>query len=180
MELLTQDITKLLIAVLVGGLIGTEREVRRKAAGFRTIILITVGSTLFTIVSIALGGEKVTLRITAEHADEWNVWGTVDTLKSKMAILDAHCVRLGRDPKTIQRSAVALLFMSDDREYLKKMRDARIPQAANIGTVEEIRAIVAQYQAIGVDELIVPDFTLGPTPQKIATLDRFIREVAGR
>ena len=126
------------------------------------------------------GGEKVTLRITAEHADEWNVWGTVDTLKSKMTILDAHCARLGRDPKTIQRSAVALLFMSDDREYLKKMRDARIPQAANIGTVEEIRAIVAHYQAIGVDELIVPDFTLGPTPQKIATLDRFIREVAGR
>jgi F420-dependent oxidoreductase-like protein len=126
------------------------------------------------------GGEKVTLRITAEHADEWNVWGTVDTLKSKMAILDTHCARLGRDPKAIQRSAVALLFMSDDREYLKKMRDARIPQAANIGTVEEIRAIVAQYQAIGVDELIVPDFTLGPAPQKIATLDRFIREVAGR
>jgi hypothetical protein len=28
--------------------------------------------------------------------------------------------------------------------------------------------------------LIVPDFTLGPMPQKIATLDRFIHEVAGR
>ena len=97
-----------------------------------------------------------------------------------MAILDAHCKKSGRDPKSIQRSAVALLFMSDDRDYVKKMRDAKIPQAANIGTVEEIRDIVAQYKAIGVDELIVPDFTLGPTPQKIATLDRFIHEVAGR
>ena len=126
------------------------------------------------------GGEKRTLKITAQYADEWNVWGTVDTLKAKMAILDGHCKTVGRNPKAIQRSAVALLFMSDDATYLKRMRDSKIPQAANIGTVEEIRDIVAQYQAIGVDELIVPDFTLGPTPQKLATLDRFIREVARR
>jgi len=126
------------------------------------------------------GGEKRTLKITAQYADEWNVWGTVDTLKAKMAILDGHCKTVGRNPKAIQRSAVALLFMSDDATYLKRMRDSKIPQAANIGTPEEIRDIVAQYQAIGVDELIVPDFTLGPTPQKLATLDRFIREVARR
>ncbi|MDE0757940.1 MAG: TIGR03560 family F420-dependent LLM class oxidoreductase, partial [Pseudomonadales bacterium] len=31
------------------------------------------------------GGETVTLKITARYADEWNVWGTVDTLKHKMA-----------------------------------------------------------------------------------------------
>jgi len=126
------------------------------------------------------GGEKKTLKITAQYADEWNVWGTVDTLKAKMAILDGHCKTVGRNPKSIQRSAVALLFMSDDAGYLKRMRDSKIPQAANIGTVDEIRAIVAQYEAIGVNELIVPDFTLGPTPQKLATLDRFIREVARR
>jgi F420-dependent oxidoreductase-like protein len=126
------------------------------------------------------GGEKVTLRITAQHADEWNVWGTVATLKSKMAILDAHCAEFGRTPKSIQRSAVALLFMSDDKQYLQKMRDAKLQQAANIGTVDEIRETVAQYRSIGVDELIVPDFTLGPMPQKLATLDRFIHEAAGR
>ena len=126
------------------------------------------------------GGEKVTLRITAQYADEWNVWGTVDTLKSKMAILDGHCKKVGRDPKSIQRSAVALLFMSDDQAYVKKMRESKIPQATIIGSVAEVRDIVAQYKAIGVDELIVPDFTLGPTPQKIATLDRFIKEVVGR
>jgi F420-dependent oxidoreductase-like protein len=126
------------------------------------------------------GGERVTLRITAQYADEWNVWGTVDTLKAKMAILDGHCKKFGRDPKSIQRSAVALLFMSDDAAYVKKMRESKIPQATIIGSVAEVRDIVAQYQAIGVDELIVPDFTLGPAPQKIATLDRFIKEVAGR
>jgi len=126
------------------------------------------------------GGEKVTLKITAKYADEWNVWGTVDTLKAKMAILDAHCVKAGRKPKAIQRSAVALLFMSDDQAFLKQRRDAKMAQATIIGTVDEVREIVAQYRSIGVDELIVPDFTLGPMPQKIATLDRFIHEVAGR
>jgi F420-dependent oxidoreductase-like protein len=126
------------------------------------------------------GGEKVTLRITAKHADEWNVWGTVATLKAKMSILDAHCAKIGRDPRSIQRSAVALLFMSDDAAFLKQRRDAKMTQAAIIGTVAEVRDTVAQYRAIGVDELIVPDFTLGTMPQKIATLDRFIHEVAGR
>ena len=56
MELLTEDITKLLLAVVVGGIIGAEREVRSRAAGFRTIILICVGSTLFTMISMKIGG----------------------------------------------------------------------------------------------------------------------------
>ena len=52
--LLVGSLIKLGMSVLVGGLIGAEREFRVKAAGFRTIILITVGSTLFTIFSITI------------------------------------------------------------------------------------------------------------------------------
>ena len=126
------------------------------------------------------GGEKVTLRITAQHADEWNVWGTVDTLKHKMAVLDGHCEKLGRDPANIARSAVALLFMSDDAAFIKKMKDRDLQQAAIIGSVNDVADIVAQYQAIGVDELIVPDFTLGAMNAKLATLDTFIQQVAKR
>ncbi len=47
---------KLLFAVLVGGLIGAEREFHDKAAGFRTITFICFGSALFTILSIELSG----------------------------------------------------------------------------------------------------------------------------
>jgi len=126
------------------------------------------------------GGEQVTLKITAKHADEWNVWGTVETLRHKMAILDRHCASVGRNPAEIKRTAVALLFMSEDAAFLDKMRAADMQQAAIIGTPEEVKAIVADYEAAGVDELIVPDFTLGPRDQKIATLDRFINDVAGR
>lgn len=126
------------------------------------------------------GGEQVTLKITAKYADEWNVWGTVETLRHKMAVLDQHCADIGRDPKSIKRTAVALLFMSEDNGFLEKMRSAELQQAAIIGTPAEVKEIVADYAAAGVDELIVPDFTLGPREQKIATLDTFITEVAGR
>lgn len=41
----------MLMSVLCGGIIGFEREFKNKSAGFRTIVLITLGSTIFTIVS---------------------------------------------------------------------------------------------------------------------------------
>ncbi len=127
------------------------------------------------------GGEKVTLKITAKHADEWNVWGTVDTLKHKMAILDRHCADIGRDPKEIQRSAVALLFMSNDESFIASMKARDMAQATIIGSPSEVKDIVAAYEEAGVDELIVPDFTLGPNFEtKSAVLDTFIHEVAGR
>ena len=41
------------------------------------------------------GGEKRTLRIAAQYADEWNCWGTPDMLSHKMAVLDRHCEDVG-------------------------------------------------------------------------------------
>jgi len=126
------------------------------------------------------GGEKLTLKITAQYADEWNVWGTVDTLIHKMKVLDQHCEKLGRDPSEIQRSAVALLFLSEDQTYLEKMRTQNMAQAAIIGTSAEVRDILGAYRDAGVDEIIIPDFTmgLGATSQKTALLDKFLTESA--
>ncbi len=124
------------------------------------------------------GGEKVTLRITAQWADEWNVWGNVETLERKNGILDGHCEKLGRDPKAIQRSAVALLFLSEDEAFLSGMRGRDIGRPTIVGTASEVADIVRAYRDAGVDELIVPDFTLGAMPQKLETLDRFIEGVA--
>jgi putative Mg2+ transporter-C (MgtC) family protein len=45
---------RVVLAAGIGGLIGAEREMRKKSAGFRTNILIAMGSALFTILSIAL------------------------------------------------------------------------------------------------------------------------------
>jgi putative Mg2+ transporter-C (MgtC) family protein len=60
-----QDLVKLGIALLLGGIIGAERERYKKDAGLRTTILITLGSTLFTILSPRVGlGSEGTLDIT--------------------------------------------------------------------------------------------------------------------
>lgn len=53
-----EDIIRLTAALLMGGLIGAEREYRGKAAGFRTMIMICVGSALFTMVSGRIGGAE--------------------------------------------------------------------------------------------------------------------------
>jgi len=45
------DIISMVMAVVCGGIIGFEREYKNKSTGFRTIVLITLGSTIFTIVS---------------------------------------------------------------------------------------------------------------------------------
>jgi probable F420-dependent oxidoreductase len=51
------------------------------------------------------GGEKVTLRIVAQHATIWNGQGEPDELGRKNRILDEWCEKVGRDPKEIERSA---------------------------------------------------------------------------
>lgn len=55
--MLFEHVAPILAAALVGGLIGIEREYRDKSAGFRTMILISVGSALFTLVSTIMGFE---------------------------------------------------------------------------------------------------------------------------
>ena len=50
------------------------------------------------------GGEKVTLRIVAEHADIWHAFGDRATMKRKSDILDEWCAKVGRDPAEIERS----------------------------------------------------------------------------
>jgi putative Mg2+ transporter-C (MgtC) family protein len=50
-------ITRLLAASLLGGLIGLEREVKRRSAGVRTNLLICMGAAFFTMLSAMLAGE---------------------------------------------------------------------------------------------------------------------------
>ncbi len=66
LTLLPEDLIKLLCALAIGGIIGAEREYHDKTAGLRTIILISLGSALFTIFSIRIGGPDDPARITAQ------------------------------------------------------------------------------------------------------------------
>ncbi|MGC1244017.1 MAG: MgtC/SapB family protein [Chryseosolibacter sp.] len=54
---------KLGLALLIGTVVGAEREYKNKSAGLRTLILICLGSTLFTIISSRMGAAGETDRI---------------------------------------------------------------------------------------------------------------------
>src|SRR5829696_1950073 len=129
-------------------------------------------------VLIGGGGEKRTMRIAAKYADEWNVWGDPALLAAKGQVLDRHCEDLGRDPASIKRSANALLFLSEDEQWVSDRRSRDVGRAAIIGTPAEVVDIVAGYEEAGVDELIIPDFNLGRDPgRKRETMDLFMEQV---
>jgi alkanesulfonate monooxygenase SsuD/methylene tetrahydromethanopterin reductase-like flavin-dependent oxidoreductase (luciferase family) len=124
------------------------------------------------------GGEKVTLRIAARYADEWNVWGAPDLLKQKGDVLERHCEAAGRDPAQIKRSAQALVTISDDLAVIERARAAR-GFAAIAGSLEEIREQIGRYSEARVDEFIVPDFNLGRSiAERKDAYDRFMADVA--
>ncbi len=53
------------------------------------------------------GGEKVTLKLVARHADAWNAVGVgAEVFAHKNRVLDQHCADVGRDPAAIERTAL--------------------------------------------------------------------------
>ena len=122
------------------------------------------------------GGEKVTLRITAEHADEWNVWGSPSVLEAKGKILETHCESVGRDPHEITRSAQALFMVSKDKTTITAARESGGGRVL-AGTPDEIVEIIGQYEAAGVDELIIPNFNMGSTDQVLETYNLWMDDI---
>ena len=117
------------------------------------------------------------LGIVARGADEWNTWGLPDHIAERSAMLTRRCEAVGRDPDSVARTAQALVvFTADDAEGERIAANA--PRALMAGTPERLRDVVAAYAEAGLDELIVPDFTLGTGPAKLEALDRFIDDVA--
>jgi len=55
MNIESTEIITVLISIFCGSLLGIEREYHNKSAGFRTMILICLGSTIFTMVSRKMG-----------------------------------------------------------------------------------------------------------------------------
>jgi F420-dependent oxidoreductase-like protein len=132
------------------------------------------------------GGERVTLRLVARHADHWNVWGGPATLAHKGKILDEHCAALGRDAKALRRSANMPLLITDDREEVARLTaavtrrmgfsDPLTEDLVLAGPVAAVRDKLARLREAGVEMLFVPSMFLPKDPRPM--LDRFMNEVA--
>jgi alkanesulfonate monooxygenase SsuD/methylene tetrahydromethanopterin reductase-like flavin-dependent oxidoreductase (luciferase family) len=94
----------------------------------------------------------------------------------KSGVLDRRCEEVGRDPSEIQRTAQALVFMTNDAAQADELAQ-RVPQAAFGGPTDRLVGVVGAYAAAGLDELVVPDVTLGRGEEKLHRMDRLATEV---
>src|SRR5881296_2418379 len=133
------------------------------------------------------GGERVTLRIAAKHADHWNVWGGPQVLARKSAILEEHCAAVGRDSKTIVRSVNMVLQITDKKEEVDRLvntiatrmgrhvADAR--DTCLTGTPDQIREQLRRLQSAGATMVFVPTM-FRPLDELRRDMNRFIAEIA--
>lgn len=129
---------------------------------------------------LGVSGERISMGIAARQADIWNCWGTPDTIRHKLEVLDRHCEEQGRDPATLERSAQALVMMSDDPARLKAWQTGPPVMPALIGTPAQLGAELATYRDMGLDEFVVSDRPFGAeVPERLDGLRRFWAEVAG-
>jgi alkanesulfonate monooxygenase SsuD/methylene tetrahydromethanopterin reductase-like flavin-dependent oxidoreductase (luciferase family) len=126
------------------------------------------------------------LQLVAEHCDGWNTcWAwTPDDYRERLAVLDAACVRVGRDPATVWRTLGLYALCGDDRadlerrfERLRAATPAGVLDGVSlddwrpgrlVGTAEEVRDQAREWEALGVDTIIVG---AGALPFQVGALD---------
>jgi F420-dependent oxidoreductase-like protein len=126
---------------------------------------------------ILIGGQgDRMLGIVARYADEWNMWSTPDSIAQRRAVLDQRCEAIGRDPAQIQTSTQALFFPMPTDDGAADLEDS-MPRPVVAGTPNRMGETIAGWAEAGVDEIIVPDFTLGVGSARADALDLLRTEV---
>ena len=115
-------------------------------------------------------GERRTLRVVAESADEWNVTRvTFDELVKKGQVLAEHCRAFGRDPATIRRSLMVPLVIGERPAEIEARRARahalfpRVPvdeagwKAACFlhGHPDDLVATLRRWQALGISRVML-------------------------
>jgi alkanesulfonate monooxygenase SsuD/methylene tetrahydromethanopterin reductase-like flavin-dependent oxidoreductase (luciferase family) len=115
-------------------------------------------------------GEKRTLAIVAEHADEWNVTRvTFDEYTGKRAVLERHCGAIKRDAATIARSLmVPIIYGRTAAEVEARLAKAktifpRIPDDAAAwraagflyGSADDIVRDLKRWQSLGIHRVLL-------------------------
>jgi alkanesulfonate monooxygenase SsuD/methylene tetrahydromethanopterin reductase-like flavin-dependent oxidoreductase (luciferase family) len=121
------------------------------------------------------GGERVTMRLAARHADGWNVpFLPPDDYARKIGVLDEHCAREGRDPAAITR-AVNVGLARDERSLEAQFGNlgTYLRPGVLMGGPQEIVDRIGAYRDAGAEWLNVAI----RAPFDVDGLDRFAAEV---
>ncbi len=111
------------------------------------------------------GGEKVLLRLVARHADIWNNLGMAHReLPHKLAVLRAHCARIGRDAGEIEVSqqTIGAIALSSDEAHRRTEEVHRevgfltgAPDLCPTGTPDEIVQRLRRSIDMGITTFII-------------------------
>ena len=132
-------------------------------------------------------GERRTLRIAAEHADEWNCVTVTEPegYAHKVQVLERHCEAVGRDPASIKRSMMSFGLVGPNEAAIqhigavltsKGLGGAAAGPAATVGgTTDEVIDTLGRLAELGLDEIEFQqfDFDSDEVPEYLAA------EVAG-
>ena len=118
-------------------------------------------------IMIGGGGERKTLRIVAEHADMWNVFGTPEEVAHKDAVLRSHCADVGRDEAEIERTVGCKITIRSSEADAERVRldilernrtpPSRVEGDTSFwtGTPEQIAETMLGYVRVGFETFIV-------------------------
>jgi len=103
-------------------------------------------------ITIAGGGEKLTLKVTAQHADRYD-WGCLTSLeqyKHKMEVLQKYCKATGRDYREIEKSCWpgGQVFIASQRRELDEKLSQRKPRNMSIGDFEKTNLVGTPEQCL--------------------------------
>lgn len=124
------------------------------------------------------GGEKLTLRIVAEHADGWNAFFmSPEQLRHKLDVLGNHCAAVKRDPASINKSMFLTHIIAPDEASLARKVEKAAAQR-NLSTEDlRTRTLVGTpgqcvNQLVPLAELGIEHFIFGmPGPFDLETLE---------
>ncbi|NDK89381.1 LLM class F420-dependent oxidoreductase [Gordonia desulfuricans] len=140
-------------------------------------------------VMIGGGGERKTLRMVAQYADESNLICGRDEIGRKLDALAGHCEALGRDRSEITVSLQTTACVAPTHEeavrefeaYLQRNPRAQVRSASTIvGSPDEVAARYAELLAAGVDGVTVNAPANGHVPGRVTLLGETLSAVVGR
>ena len=112
-------------------------------------------------IMIGGGGEKRTLRLVAQYADQCNVTGDVNTLTRKIDVLRRHCAEVGRDPAEVGVTWMTPLILTTSSQNTAEVHEMLAAAASaeqiagfTVGQPHEIAGLVAGHIEAGADEVI--------------------------
>lgn len=112
-------------------------------------------------IMIGGGGERRTLRLVAQYADQCNVSGNVATLARKIEVLHRHCAEVGRNPAEIGVTWMTPLILTTSSQNTAEVNAMLAASASpeeiagfTVGQPHEIPGLVAGHVDAGADEVI--------------------------